>query len=291
MRKIVKASPESWRVFVKSVLPNPLRAAIQSYVGNWAPFVIMSYPKCGRTWLRLLITRAAYEAFPPMPLAEDVFLDFGKLNRHAPRVPLMQLSHDDCQFNTPEGLERCKKKFAKSNILFLVRDPRDVVVSWYFQSSNRSTTSYTDMKTESLADYLHNNRGGLKTIIEFYNIWASERNSPKSFKLMKYEDLRQDPRKMLREYFEFAGCSALISDEAIDKSVEYNAFQKMKQREESGKYNHPAMMKGNGESNSSKTRRGKVGGYVDYLDDEAIAFMNRYIDENLDPYFQYQTTS
>jgi hypothetical protein len=104
---------------------------------------------------------------------------------------------------------------------------------------------------------------------------------------MKYEELRKDPHKALREYFEFTGCSDYISDDAINQSIEYNAFQKMKQREEAGKYNHPAMTKGESTQNSSKTRRGKIGGYVDYLDKEEIDFMNQYIADNLDPYFGY----
>lgn len=237
--------------------------------------------------MRLVITRAVYEAFPPLPDKEDEYLDFQRLHHHAPDVPLMQLSHDDCQFKTPKELERDKQKFCKSHILFLVRDPRDVVVSWFFHTQNRKQKNFSDMKADSLSDYLHNERGGLKTIVEFFNIWLEAADVPQSFLLMKYESLRANTLFEVRRFFEFLGCSEIIPDEAIQKSINYNSFDKMKQREQSGAYEHPAMEKAGTDDTAFKTRRGKVGGYVDYLDEDSIQFMNQYIRDHLHPDFGY----
>jgi hypothetical protein len=41
---------------------------------------------------------------------------------------------------------------------------------------------------------------------------------------------------------------------------------------------------------SFKVRRGKIGGYTDYLEDNEIAAVNRLIDEQLAPDFGYQSS-
>jgi hypothetical protein len=287
LKKLIKSLPESWRNGLKALLPNTVKNSVQRYVGEWAPYIIMSYPKCGRTWLRLVITRAVYEAFPPLPASEDEYLNFQRLYQHAPAVPMMQLSHDDCQFKKVLELERDKRKFSKSNVLFLVRDPRDVVVSWFFHTQNRKVKDFPDMKADSLSDYLHNERGGLKTIVEFFNIWMEASEAPQSFMLMKYEELKKNTLGEVRRFFDFLECSEFIPDEAIQKSIDYNSFEKMKKRERDGAYEHPAMEKAGQDNSSFKTRRGKVGGYVDYLNEESIQFMNDYIKENLNPSYGY----
>lgn len=222
-----------------------------------------------------------------MPEREDEFLDLMQLHEHAPTIPQMALSHDDVQLNTPKRLGRNKGKFRDSNIVFLARDPRDVIVSWYFQINARAPVSREGMKVDSVADFLDNESGGLKTLIEFYNIWAEQRNTPKSFMLMKYEEMRAMPNEALRRLFDFVGCSESISDEAIGKAVDYNTFEKMKERERSGQYDHAAMKKFGSGENAFKTRRGKVGGYTDFLSSDEIKKMNLYIDENLDPFYGY----
>jgi hypothetical protein len=46
-----------------------------------------------------------------------------------------------------------------------------------------------------------------------------------------------------------------------------------------------------GDPESFKTRRGKIGGYVDYLSAEDIAWLNRRIDAELDPFYGYSSAA
>ncbi|MGB3794951.1 MAG: hypothetical protein WA957_01445, partial [Alteraurantiacibacter sp.] len=51
-------------------------------------------------------------------------------------------------------------------------------------------------------------------------------------------------------------------------------------------FNHERLRPADPENlDSFKVRRGKVGGFVDYFSDEDIAYIDDYIDRNLDPYF------
>lgn len=287
LKRTVRSIPAPIVNTTKRLLPAGLRTSLQRFVSNFPDYLIMSHPKCGRTWLRLMIARACYNAFPPMPQNEDEYLDLGRLHSHSSVIPTMNLSHDDVQLNTPSELERDKRKYSNTKIVFLARDPRDVVVSWYFQTNERAKAGFDDMKSESPADYLVNERGGLKTLIEFFNIWADQRKVPREFMLLTYEELRAEPLAQMRKLFEFLGCSDAIPDNAITEAVEYNKFDKMKERERQGEYNHAAMKKFNSSENAFKTRRGKVGGYADYFSDEQITLLNDYVNQNLDPFFGY----
>ena len=44
-----------------------------------------------------------------------------------------------------------------------------------------------------------------------------------------------------------------------------------------------------GDAESFKTRKGKIGGYAEYLSPEDVEWLNRRIDTELDPYFGYSS--
>ncbi len=63
-----------------------------------------------------------------------------------------------------------------------MRDPRDVVVSNYFQFVKRGDGERIgDAFAGSLSEFLHHDRGSLKSIVTFYNVWARNRAVPKAF--------------------------------------------------------------------------------------------------------------
>ena len=43
--------------------------------------------------------------------------------------------------------------------------------------------------------------------------------------------------------------------------------------------------------NSFKVRRGKVGGYRDYFDDQQVALIDKLVEEGLDPMFGYRAVN
>ena len=70
----------------------------------------------------------------------------------------------------------------------MVRDPRDVLVSSYFQKKKRR-----NKYNGELFDYVHEEVGSLESLLRFYNIWARNRHIPKDFLLVRYEDMHEDP--------------------------------------------------------------------------------------------------
>lgn len=239
---------------------------------------IVSFPKCGRTWLVLLLAKTIeyhYGVTVKNPL---------KLRRFAgrvPDVPLILQHHDGGpEFLRPEQLAHDKSSYAGKNVVLLVRDPRDVVVSSYFQKTKRNI-NYQG----TLDDYVYESVGSLDAILSFYNIWAKNRHVPADFLLMTYEDMQTDTKCELRRLVEFLGLAG-IPDETLWQAVEFCRFDNMRQLEASNSYKTGALSaRDPTDETTYKTREGRIGGFRDKLGQAEIDYMDRRINETLDPLF------
>jgi hypothetical protein len=139
------------------------------------------------------------------------------------------VSHDDDpHWKTPRGLDRRKRRYRGKKVVLLVRDPRDVVVSMYFERSRRER-AYAG----TLSQFLHERRGSLDTILAYYNVWAGARHIPSDLLVVRYEDLRRDTERELRRLLDFLGV-ADVSDETVRESVHFASFENMRKMESTG---------------------------------------------------------
>lgn len=261
----------------------PLRRAVQTvrrrYRRARADIHIVSYPKCGRTWLVLLVGKAlalhhGLDVRNPLRLR-----DYARPWRPIPYI----LQHHDGgpEFKLPEELPTDKSEYAGRKVVFMVRDPRDVLVSSYFQKTRRNANF-----DGTLEDYLEERRGGLESILAFYNIWAANRDVPRDFLLVTYEDLHADTAGELRRVLEFLGVDG-VSDATIDEAVAYASFDNMRAIEQENALGTSRLAARDADDPESyKTRRGEVGGYADYLHGQALERVDATIRERLDPYYE-----
>lgn len=288
--------PEARRRIAGSRLPSPVKglflagihlysrarsSLLQRLMVLSADVVVVSFPKCGRTWLRMMVGRAVQLHFGlddanPFKLTE--------LRQRGARMPRITFTHDDePQWKSPAELESSKRRYSGKRVVLLVRDPRDVVVSMYFQSVKRE---YAYEGT--LSSFIREPRGSFETVVAFYNTWAASRRVPEQLLLLRYEDLRAAPEAEMRRLLEFIGLSG-VSDDTIRSAVEFAAFDNMRQMEERNSLGTGALRPGDIQDRSSfKTRRGQVGGFVDYLGEEEVEELSRRLRLYLDPMFGYE---
>lgn len=258
---------------------DPLRNLKRWLIRRRAKVCLLSFHKCGRTWLVFMIGSAIKHHY-----GVDVRnpLDLGALHRRRPGdVPLMVAHHDGGpQHQFPEDIETDKGQYRDKRVLFLVRDPRDVLVSAYFQKTRRNI-SYAG----ELADFIDEARGSLRSNIRFYNIWADNRDVPEAFLLVTYEDLKARPREELRRVLDFIGLAA-VSDDAVARAVDDGRFDNMRRLETANALGTGRLApRDAADTDSYKTRRGVVGGYVDYLSPEQVAHVDAVIRDELSPYY------
>ncbi|NEP21579.1 sulfotransferase domain-containing protein [Moorena sp. SIO3I6] len=270
---------------------------------NYVDAYLISFPKCGRTWLRLMIGTALQQQFDlSHPDIKQKMLSLTPLAELHPNIPTILIDHDDNpQWNKPEELQTSKDRYKNVKVIFLVRDPRDVVVSAYFEQKKRvylwadgfkqdkSLKKYLDRIKPyegNLSEFIYEDVGSLKTLLRYYNIWKKNRHIPKDFLLVRYEDIHENPHQELRIVLDFLGVQ--YRDEVINEAVNYSSFEKMRNMEKTQKFDlklKPANLE---DEESYKTRKGKVGGFAEYLNEKEIAYINHLINDTLSDFYGYK---
>jgi hypothetical protein len=182
-------------------------------------------------------------------------------------------------------LRVCNKPlFQNHPVVFLSRDPRDTVVSGYFEMTRRDELPYNG----SISDFVRDPRHGITKCILFNKAWLKAGARLGRFLPITYENLSEDPQAVLNKIVDFVG--ATVTHEALARVARENTFEKMRQREangEYGRYKKKLTPKRKDDPESYKVRRGKIGGYIDYLSPNDVA----YCDAMLERYGYWQPNS
>lgn len=286
--------PASTRSRLRSWLP---RSLLRWYARWKTDVYLVSYPKCGRTWLRMMLGKAIALHFSlPEPMAEEGMLTLRWEGANRPGLPRISVVHDDRpMLKAPEELETNKGRYRDKKVIFLVRDPRDVVVSSYFEMSKRGQLfgrnpyeSRQAVFEGSLEEFAHRRTGGIATILKYYNIWEANRHIPKDFLLVRYEDMQRDAASELRRALDFIGLKE-VSETTVSEAVTFASFDNMRRMEKEGRFPSGILRPADpNDPTSFKTRKGKVGGYEEHLSQPEIEYLTNRIRHELSGYFGYE---
>ena len=251
-------------------------------------FLIMSFPKCGRTWLKLMLTRFLQLHFGlelNAKILEPITLT--ELNSNVPAIKFDHGLMGNPLEMTPDELKEFKFDFTDKQIIILIREPKDVLVSSYFHKKFRNQFSGDVNYTKSLSEFLIEDRGGLGIFLKYYRKFHDCKNKARKILLIRYEDLHNDPHSELMKICEFIGIQK-INQTHIKNVVEFSSFDNMRAMEKSNEFNSPVLQPADEQNPESfKTRRGKVDGYVDYLSNDEIEFINKETRQNLPTWYGY----
>ncbi len=244
--------------------------------------LVISYPKCGRTWLRFMLGRYLLNGREDDPLA------MGRIVRRDPSLPRLRFTHDDRPHHKPStAIQEDKSVYGNATVLFLVRDPRDVLVSYYFQYTLRGDKDRAGDPgfAGTLSDFIRRDLGGLRSILGFYNAWARNRGVPRRFGIVRYEDMHADARRELRRVIEFFGLPR-HGEAAIEDAVAAASFENLQAVERSAASRHGALRSYvPDDPEAAKVRRGVVGGHRDYLSPDDAAYVDELLARELDDLF------
>jgi hypothetical protein len=253
--------------------------------------VVVSFGKSGRTWVRVMLSRVYQTMYG---LSERAMIGFDNFHSMNAAIPKIFFTHDNYIKDYTDHTDS-KVDFYDKEVVLLARDPRDVAVSQFFQWQYRMKPGKKVLNKYpregadvGIFDFIMDEDAGLPHIIRFMNLWASEADEVKSFFLLRYEDLRTDPEGTLRRLMEFMGSPA--TDEQIKDAVEYSSYENMKKMEQKNTFwlsGGRMVPKDKNNPNSFKVRRAKVGGYLDYFDDQQVEAIEQLMESTLSPYFGY----
>lgn len=231
--------------------------------------IIISIPKSGRTWLRAFICAYFCKRF-------GIEFTLRPERYFQPGSPRLIFSHDLFEHRTKGDLwDRFRGKYlvprrelGRAKTILLARDPRDCFVSLYLQITRRDPHASAELRQKNVSEMLRDRSFGVRAIVSTMNDWIEEFSGRDNFTLIQYEALRASPAEHFRDLLALLGESS--PDMAIfQNALEFSRFENMQKLEAAGAFDskilHPGDVR---DPESFKVRRGKVGGYREYLSAE-----------------------
>ena len=256
---------------------------------------LASYPKSGNTWLRILLTNYLRNADEPADInaldggpiasARQVFDDHvgveasdltqDEIERYRPAVyelisaqaaaPIFLKVHD-AYTCTPDGIPLISKA-ATAGVLYLIRNPLDVAVSFAHHSASTVESIVRKMADPDFAfvdkpQALHNQlRQRLLTWSGHVTSWVNEPGL--RVHVVRYEDMKADPIRIFTGVIRFCG----LDDDPvrIAKAVDFSRFDRVQAQE--AEHGFGEKMPGA----ASFFRKGQVGSWREGMTDELAA--------------------
>jgi hypothetical protein len=180
---------------------------------------LVSYPKSGNTWLRFLVANLLH----PDPT------DFATMETRVPTI-YQQTSRQLATFKRPRVLkshEYFDPRYPR--VVYVVRDPRDVAVSYFHYSKRKGFIGEAATIEEFATAFLTGKINRFGTWYENVASWLAARDNTQQMLLVRYEDLRKDTPGEVRRIAGFLKLDD--SDITIARAVEHSSFERMRELE------------------------------------------------------------
>lgn len=220
---------------------------------------LVSYPKSGNTWLRFMIGNY---------LSDDP-CDFTKLSLLIPDV-----------YVNPEHISQLSKpRIIKSHepfvteysrVVYVVRDGRDVAVSYYFFALKQRYQNTRFNLNTTFEEFVNVFNAGQ---VDGFTLWSEHVNSwlnqaTDNFLLIKYEDMKADPGAELIRFLTFAGIT--VEDDRVAQAVKASSFKNMR-RIEKESYQPFEWFNPSDPSIIYFVRKGEIGDWQEFFTDQTLA--------------------
>jgi len=254
-----------------------------------ADILVISHTKSGRTWLRVMLSRLYHLRYGT---PERDLIRFDNFHRKVGTIPKIDFTRDT--LFPPEKTDgRAIGPRPDQKTLLLVRDPRDVAVSFYHHVTRRAGQAELARKgiddrarSLELFSFLADAELGVPRVIRFYNRWAAELTDRPLHLTLRYEDLKRDTA------VEFARLCRFLDEPVnpgeIEEVIAFTSFEAMQAKEKTGFFNSDRL--GAIDPNdpaSAKVREGRIGGYRSLITADQAAVLDRMVARDLVPSFGY----
>jgi len=161
---------------------------------------------------------------------------------------------------------KISEEFRGKKVLFLRRDPRDILVSAHLHATKRKGNF-----EGTLSEYIRDPRYGIAKVKKFTDMWFEHQDDFGSFMTVSYERLHLRTEEELADICWFLRIPH--TEESIAKAVADGSIESLREKEASGffvegigKPKHPE------DIDTYYHRKGGSGGYVDYMTKEDIEY-------------------
>jgi hypothetical protein len=210
--------------------------------------------------------------------------------------PAMHFTHRPLLWHDQKAsdlnFENVIRPYIEKRVSLLIRHPLDTLVSLWMQRLHRVHDGYTGTLTQMIEDPVW----GIEKLFRFYELWFEYHERVKDFLLVRYEDMQADTHFVFGKLLEFLAIPR--QEGALRQAVADADFKSMKKMETSGdgpKYRssgHDIFASGDrNNADAFHVRRGKIGGFYDYLQQDESGRLLEIINRRLPDYYGYSHES
>jgi hypothetical protein len=286
-----------------------------------APLTVVSYPKSGRTWLKVMVGGALCARYGlPESMAIRCFTPKRQPLGLRARFPRIRFTHAGTGAGCFSELDRLTPAPASyaQRVALIVREPKDTLVSFYYHMIHR--TRFSDELAASggagaeegsrtltraefyrwagievdaqgvatMSSFLRSPRYGAARLLSFYRVWADaleDASLAARPHVISYEQMHADPGSVVADLFAFAGMAS-ITPEHVRAGVQLGGFDRMREMERTNALDSSALKVIDPSNRAAyKTREGRIGGHVDHLSPEDIAYVDAVCRSHGSPFY------
>lgn len=174
------------------------RASHRRMSSHW----FISFPKSGRTWTKTIVENYLCRLHGLPDFTFEEFLPWVRVGS-ARKIPRIEFMHPYCTETDPAVTDRLMERIAGKKVIVLVRDPREVVFTYYFRLSKRFKDPR--VRSMSLSDFIRHPSFGIGRIVDFTNTWYGAGDRFRDFLFLRLEDIKARPEEKIPGLLEFLG--------------------------------------------------------------------------------------
>ncbi|XP_028717834.1 bile salt sulfotransferase 1-like [Peromyscus leucopus] len=188
--------------------------------------VILTYPKSGTNWLIEIVCLIQTKGDPNWIQSMPIW-DRSPWIENQNGYPLLINKEGPRLITSHLPFHLFPKSFfsSKAKIIYVIRNPRDVLVSGYFFWSKTKFVKIPESLTTYFEWFIKGNVA-YGSWFEHTRAWLSMRERD-NFLLLSYEDIKKDTKSTIKKICDFLG-KKLEADE-LDMVLKYSSFQAMKE--------------------------------------------------------------
>ena len=181
---------------------------------------LVSYPKSGNTWTRFLIANLLQNDRPLTLLDMERLIPFvdGQTRRFFKAMPRPRIIKDHGPFN-PQY----------KNVIYIVRDPRDVIISAYNFLLKGAIIDETYPYMTFVDEFVRGVRSPVGSWGENVASWLATRGNSPRFLLLRYEDMLSETVYELEKVASFLGMR--VTADHLTEAVNRSSADKMRRLE------------------------------------------------------------